>query len=625
MTGVGGCQSHSKPPTSMREIDESYPSPQDIESQKWSNALENSQRSLNESMHSPAYRRFLTSTASIWNSNIPGLQDSSGGIAGNGGDRSVVQSPLTDTRVKLSNSYKGRHNGYVQASVPKPGSIVPEGRFDRDLNTTGLATSLSLRSHTLPRISTESPCQSYFSGSDHAYAKLATCSTSSGWLHEQEKHSQRPLRFAAHSSALSLQDDPHPSNLSNPRGSPRTLHTPDRTEFHERMEGDWISGLSGIPSPSRFGSTGEQLHETNGIPLCSVPNGTILRDYEMAWRRSAEHGTDMKRSKHRQRGPSSPTGQRYASTGSISPAFDITPRSAQIDDEGNIFINGSGHVRKHTDPFVGSKPVLYGSQSARFPVARPSTQFQLPSQPSMRRTLTPTTALWSKSAPKNVPSAHPPTLAAIPLVSATSVRAMPPTPAFLSSVSGPVTQDRPPTRSNSLILPPPLSSIQGKYHHTPEARARLEAQEPVREKWIRTEAAKIGQLARLRQNTYRRWVETNSELNYINWQKAEAALAEATNTENKKEERRNLFLNLKCMTALKTDKAEDMSADSRERGARGGEEKLLGYQMATMERVCAEVKHGEGDAIISAEMLATLSLDEKKALRRHLLGRLGRY
>ena len=86
MTGVGGCQSHSKPPTSMREIDESYPSPQDIESQKWSNALENSQRSLNESMHSPAYRRFLTSTASIWNSNIPGLQDSSGGIAGNGGD-----------------------------------------------------------------------------------------------------------------------------------------------------------------------------------------------------------------------------------------------------------------------------------------------------------------------------------------------------------------------------------------------------------------------------------------------------------------------------------------------------------------------------------------------------------
>ncbi|CAN9170939.1 unnamed protein product, partial [Alternaria alternata] len=273
----------------------------------------------------------------------------------------------------------------------------------------------------------------------------------------KKKHSQRPLRFIAHSSAFGLQDDPHPANLSNPRGSPRALHTPDRTEFYERMEGDWKSGLSGIPSPSRPGSTGKQLHETNGIPLCSVPNGTVLRDYEMAWRRSAEHGTDVKRSKHRQRGPSSPTVQRYASTGSISPAFDITPRSAQIDDEGNIFINGPGHVRKHTDP---------------------------------------------------------------------------------------------------------------------------------------------------------------------NWQKAEAALAEATNTENKKEERRNLFLNLKDMTALKTDKAEDMSADSGERDARGGEEKLLGYQMATMERVCAEVKHGEGDAIVTAEMLATLNLDEKKALRKHLLGRL---
>ncbi|RII08324.1 hypothetical protein CUC08_Gglean007733 [Alternaria sp. MG1] len=624
MTGVGGCQSHSKPPTSMREFDESYSSPQDIESQKWSNALENSQRALNESMHSPAYRRLPTSTASIWNSNIPGLQDSSSGTTGNGGDRGVVQSPLTDTRVKLGNNYKGHHNGYVQTSVPRPASIVPEGRFDRGFNTTGLATPLSRHSHTLPRISTESPRQPYFGGSDHAHAKLATFSTSSGWLHERGRYSQRPLRFAAHSSALGLQDDPHPSNLSNPRGSPRTLHTPDRTYSYQRMEGDWMSGLSGIPSPSRPGSMREQLHETNGIPLCSVPNGTILRDYEMAWRRSAEYGTDMKRSKHRKRGPSSPTVQPYASTGSISPAFDITPRSAQIDDEGNIFINGPGHVRKHTDPFVNSKPVLYGSQSARFPVARSSIQFQLPSQPSMRRSLTPTTASWPKSAPKNVPSAHPPTLVTLP-VAATSVRSMPPTPAFFSPVSGPVTQDRPPTRSTSFILSPLLSSIQGKYHHTPGARARLKAQEPVREKWIRTEAAKIGQLARLRQNTYRRWVETNSELNYKNWQKAEAALAEATNTENKKEERRNLFLNLKGMTALKTDKAEDMSADSREGEARDGEEKLLSYQMATMERVCAEVKHGEGDAIITAEMLATLSLDEKKALRRHLLGRLGRY
>lgn len=625
MTGLGGRQDCSSPSTSMREIDESYPSPQDIESQKWSNALENSQRALNGTMHSPVYRRLLTSTASTWSCNIPGLQDSSGGTAGNGGDRGAVQSPLTDTRMRLGNSYKGRHDGYVQASVPKAVSIVPEGRFDGDLNTTGLATPLSVRSHMLPRISTESPRQPYFGGSDHAYAKLDTRSTSSGWTYEQEKCSQRPRGFAAHSSALGLQDDTHPANLSNPRGSPRTLHTPDETEFYERMEGDCISGLPGIPSPSRPGSTGKQLHETNGTPLCSVPNGTVLRDYEMAWRRSAEHGTDMKRSKHRQRGPSSPTVQRYASTGSISPAFDITPRSAQIDDEGNIFINGPGHARKHTDPFVDSKPVLHDSQSARFPIARPSTQFQLPSQSSMRQTLTPTAALCPKSAPENAPSARPPTLVTIPPVSATSVRAMPPTPAFLSSVSRPVAQDRQLTRSNSCILPTPLSSIQGKYHHTPEARARLEAQKPVREKWIRTKAAKIGQLARLRQNTYRRWVETNSELNYRNWQKAEAALAEATNTENKKEERRNLFLNLKGMTALKTDKAEDMSADSREREVRGGEEKLLGYQMATMERVCAEVKHGEGDAIISAEMLSTLSLDEKKALRRHLLGRLGRY
>ena len=114
----------------MREIDESYPSPQDIETQKWSNALENSQRALNETMHSPVYRRLLTSTETTWSCNIPGLQDSSGGTAGKDGDRGAVQSPLTDTRMRLGNSYKGRHDGYVQASVPKAVSIVPEGRFD---------------------------------------------------------------------------------------------------------------------------------------------------------------------------------------------------------------------------------------------------------------------------------------------------------------------------------------------------------------------------------------------------------------------------------------------------------------------------------------------------------------
>ena len=47
--------------------------------------------------------------------------------------------------------------------------------------------------------------------------------------------------------------------------------------------------------------------------------------------------------------------------------------------------------------------------------------------------------------------------------------------------------------------------------------------------------------------------------------------------------------------------------------------------MALMERVCAEVKpDGEEEAAITGEMLATLSKEEKKAIRKLLVGRMER-
>jgi hypothetical protein len=57
------------------------------------------------------------------------------------------------------------------------------------------------------------------------------------------------------------------------------------------------------------------------------------------------------------------------------------------------------------------------------------------------------------------------------------------------------------------------------------------------------------------------------------------------------------------------------------------ERKLLGFQMAYMERVCIEVmrrtdEDKEEDGAITAELLDTLSLEEKKYLKRHLVARL---
>jgi hypothetical protein len=60
-----------------------------------------------------------------------------------------------------------------------------------------------------------------------------------------------------------------------------------------------------------------------------------------------------------------------------------------------------------------------------------------------------------------------------------------------------------------------------------------------------------------------------------------------------------------------------------------GEGKLLGHQLAFMERVCAEVKRKKDEKEaqadeeeITPEMLSTLSKDEKKVLRQHLVDRL---
>lgn len=210
------------------------------------------------------------------------------------------------------------------------------------------------------------------------------------------------------------------------------------------------------------------------------------------------------------------------------------------------------------------------------------TPFISPSQAFVPPPRTPFTATWPTSAP------------------ATSGFATPVETEGSRSARETGFHARLPIRSNLPIPPPPLSSIEGQCEHTPEARARLDAQNPIREAWIREEASKIAQLARLRHAMEKRYQETRSDKDYEAWLNLQAAYDDATNLEKRQEERRNLFLKHKKMKALKTDSVEDMSLANRDSAGVDGEEKLLGYKMALMERTCAEVKPDEDAEAITA-------------------------
>ncbi|KAI4929183.1 hypothetical protein J4E86_011763 [Alternaria arbusti] len=255
--------------------------------------------------------------------------------------------------------------------------------------------------------------------------------------------------------------------------------------------------------------------------------------------------------------------------------------------------------RSETRMNSGFKPFISSSQSFGKPFMPSSESFGLPF-----------TATWPTSAP------------------ATSGLATPASTEDPHSAHDPFFQARLPLRSNLPIPPPPLSTIEGQFEQSPEGRARLDAQKPVRSAWIRGEASKIAQLATLRAAMEKRYLETRSDADYASWKNLQAAYDDATNLEKRQEERRNLFLKEKKMEALKTDVVGDMSAHAASRGGVGvegeGEEKLLGYKMALMERVCAEVKTDGEEEAITGEMLATLSKEEKKAIRKLLVGRMER-
>lgn len=299
---------------------------------------------------------------------------------------------------------------------------------------------------------------------------------------------------------------------------------------------------------------------------------------------------------------------------------------------------GFDHERNITDPFVdnagtGNKspmPSPFGVYAAEDMELPPIPQIQVPTTPAFQfpgpasaklgQNSTGTAnfqGFASPSARRDFRVPKTPIFQPFPVTTPTS----PSSKAFTNGTA---------SRVDIPIPPPILSSVQGKLNHTPETRRRLDAQASVRADWIRTEAAKIAELCRQTYAAGEKFKKSGTTEDYQMWQSLTAEYNDATNQDKRQEERRNMFMP-QDMKAIRTG-AENVVGDQSASFGQGevqGEGKLLGHQMAFMERVCAEIKRKkdekeaqEGEEEITPEMLATLEKDEKKVLRQYLVNRL---
>ncbi|KAI4638066.1 hypothetical protein J4E93_010534 [Alternaria ventricosa] len=749
-------ESRQPPPersSSNDYIDETQLSFNALEAQRWDRALESSQRALNQSMNLPSFQDLCNYSAPTLNHSLQETQDSPESTMRGGGGGSAFQSPASDTTVKLSNVYKDPEDGSAYTFFPTPftGAATSETGATNGSASSGSDISPLSQRHSHARVAVESPFRSEFGGPVQTPARQGISNSGDIWsppAQMQNQESEGSARFRSSSNMTALGSSALlQSSFPIPRNMPfEEMIVPRGPNLHQRRLDARVSSSPGIPSPLGPGRMREQLHEgdVGNVSLSPVPNGRLPTSGQMKYGNAKSSNKDTKNAWENTPSPHSPTVQRYASSGSIdSPKFDVYPRSAEIDEEGNLtlgsspYSNGSGHARKHTDPFVDHKPFqvstgsttrMCGVGAPGWPVppagtrppsvnsgmhgrARPpfhnpagiqmcgsnngiswdpkspefvgmvsvdrlrfsnsgfdtgSQSFNRPPFVNVqtRRTTpvdhpsstlvcglplptpSPSETRTSSGFKPFVPSSESTFKPFIPSsqsfgqpirtsltptwptsAPATSGFATPASTENPHSAHEPSFQARPPLRSNLPIPPPPLSSMQGQYEHSPSARARLDAQKPIRSAWIRSEASKIAQLAKLRHAMEKRYEETRSDKDYAAWQTLQAAYDDATDLEKRQEERRNLFLREKKMEALKTDVVGDMSAAASRGGMKvegEGEEKLLGYKMALMERVCAEVKPDGEEEAITVEMLATLSKEEKKAIRKLLVGRMER-
>jgi hypothetical protein len=283
---------------------------------------------------------------------------------------------------------------------------------------------------------------------------------------------------------------------------------------------------------------------------------------------------------------------------------------------------GLSHERKINDPFVDNTETGNESHMPSPFGAHPSENMQLPAAPGVQEPNTPTFQFpGSPSAQHHQRSTGTPNNQGFnsPLAQRDFRISNP--PVYQPVPSGTLTNPTTPCADLS-IPPPPLSSARSRLQHSPSTHARLDTRAPIREDWMRTQAAKIAELSRQSYAAEQQFRVSGTQEDLQLWQSLAAEFADTTSLDKRQEERRNMFMP-DDMRAMRTG-VENVGGDgSAAFGA--GEGQLFGWKMAFMERIGAEMqrrKEEEEGEEITKDMLATLNKEEKMALRQYLTGRL---
>ncbi|KAF2856147.1 hypothetical protein T440DRAFT_384416 [Plenodomus tracheiphilus IPT5] len=523
-------------------------------------------------LHSPGLQTFRNNTASVWAPNgvqflepaVPIIADKRGGDAD--GDDAGSQSSVSTVKMNagVADGLNVSEEHLIQAL---PG---PEMRIG--MSSPWQRTPTNERPNS--RASSGNDSDTTFV-TDHSLTRSVGSVDSSGCTSSPPKHDPNLYRdLTAMLNRATVANKPHVAKV---------IHAPE--PLQRRQASNRLSSLPAIPSP---------------LGLSRVKNDVV------------SDGSGLMGSS-----PSSPRWLQEASTAQ-SPNICGLYKSYSGLEQGSPSQKTAGfslgHGRNPTDPFV--------ERAEKLPSGTPEA-VQNPKEYIRFRSPLPLTTPDRTVSPQDPPS--------VPRGCDT----------------------RPPNHPNILpsaqvdlpIPPPPLPFVQHNYTYTPEARAVLDAQKVTREAWIRTEAKQITDLSRARFAAAQQYERTHSVDDYAVWSHTETAYLDATNLEKRQEERRNMFLP-QGTSAMRTGPDNiygDGSASftptpnqyggGDSNGGEGGIGRLLGFQMAFMERVCAEVKHRSQDGNyggeeaadkITAEMLDTLSIAERAALRKHLVARLQR-